>query len=44
MSDQSTADMLSSEIKKIRLRISDYYRSVVIEPVLLKMWKLMVSI
>ena len=44
MSDQSTADMLSSEIKKIRLRISDYYRSVVIEPILLKMWKLMISI
>jgi hypothetical protein len=36
--------MLSSEIKKIRLRISDYYRSSVIEPILLKIWKLMIEI
>ena len=42
VSDQQTADMLSSEIKKIRLRISDYYRSAVIEPILFKLWKLMI--
>jgi hypothetical protein len=36
--------MLSSEIKKIRLRISDYYRSAVIEPILFKLWKLMIEI
>ena len=44
LSDQSTADMLSSEIKKIRLRISDYYRSNVIEPVMLKLWKLILEV
>ena len=42
ISDQQTADMLSSEIKKIRLRISDYYRSAIIEPILFKLWKLMI--
>jgi len=36
--------MLSSEIKKIRLRISDFYRSPVIEPILYKIWKLMVEV
>ena len=36
--------MLSSEVKKIRLRISDYYRSNVIEPILLKIWKLMLEV
>ena len=40
LNDQSTADMLSSEIKKIRLRISDYYRSPILEPILFKLWKL----
>ena len=44
VSDQQTADMLSSEIKKIRLRISDYYRSAVIEPILFKLWKLMIQV
>ena len=44
LSDQSTADMLSSEIKKIRLRISDYYRSNVIEPIMLKLWKLLLEV
>jgi len=40
----STGDMLSSEIKKIRLRISDYYRSVILEPILFKLWKLMIDV
>jgi hypothetical protein len=44
LTEQSAADMLSSEIKKIRLRISDYYRSAVIEPILFKIWKLMVEV
>ena len=44
LTEQSAADMLSSEIKKIRLRISDYYRSNVIEPILFKIWKLMVEV
>lgn len=44
VSEQQTADMLSSEIKKIRLRISDYYRSAVIEPILFKLWKLMIQV
>ena len=37
-------DMLAQEIKKIRLRISDYYRSSVLEPIFFKLWKLMVHV
>lgn len=37
-------DMLAQEIKKIRLRISDYYRSSVLEPIFFKLWKLMVNV
>lgn len=37
-------DVLSSEIKMIRLRISDYYRDPTLEPLLYKFWKLMVEV
>ena len=36
--------MLSSEIKMIRLRISDYYRDPVLEPIFYKIWKLMIEV
>lgn len=39
-----SADMLSSEIKMIRLRISDYYRDPVMEPIFYKLWSLMLEV
>ena len=36
--------MLSTEIKMIRLRISDYYRDPLMEPIFYKIWKLMIEV
>jgi hypothetical protein len=36
--------LLSSEIKKIRLRVSDYYRNSILEPIFFKLWKLMLIV
>ena len=41
---QTTNDMLSSEIKMIRLRISDYYRDPSLEAILYKIWKLVIDV
>jgi hypothetical protein len=40
----TTGDILSQEVKKIRLRISDCYRSEILEPIFLKMWRTMLHI
>ena len=40
----SQGDLLSSEIKKIRLRVSDYYRNSILEPIFFKLWKLMLLV
>ena len=39
----TSGDILSQEVKKIRLRISDCYRSEILEPIFLKMWKIMLN-
>ena len=41
---QSPADMLSSEVKMIRLRVSDLYRDPCLEPIFYKVWKLMIEV
>ena len=40
----SDGQLLTSEIKKLRLRISDYNQSPLLDAICLKMWKLMLVI
>lgn len=40
----SSADLITQEVKKIRLRISDFYRNPVLEPMLLKLWRLLLEV
>jgi len=39
----TSGDILAQEVKKIRLRISDCYRNEILEPVFLKIWKIMLN-
>ena len=42
--DGSSTALLSKEMKKLRLRISDYNQSPILEAICLKMWRLMLHI
>lgn len=44
LQNHSAAELLSTEIKMIRLRISDYYRDPILEPIFYKLWTLMIEV